>query len=869
MKHQDLKQYEVRSTAIFENNVIILEQRFPNISKRWKIEINNPIKIQQKELSDSFDKTNYATNEHVRNDLYCSESIEILRKKLVHDRKSDPFDIIFFIGIGIGILPIETISKAIGNPRIIVIEPSTEIFSDAIHFIDLEPLLSHGRVDLYVGDDVNIATIVERYKPLIPLGRNRIVVYPKYEELLGKSISEIRQSLTEHLQKIRDVWYTTKKYGRRMLTNTITNLPSLFLGAPFRSIRNKFEGASAICIAAGPSLNEVLPDLSKLQSEAILIACDSAVSSLLKVNICPHIVVTTDIFETNFEKIRLHIDQLRETILIFGIESNPNNVRLHMGPRRIAVTAYSRLLINWLDPDLDLHSTLPEMTSVGHMAVFTAMAIGASNIILSGMDLAYTEGHSHASGSVYYHSTTNKKGTLILGSNGSLHLSSPQFLADRLLLEKHITNVSAKVINTCLHGTYINGASLKSMPEVVSLLKTERPEVQKVLDSIQWDGSVDLISATTEIQKLINGLKTFISSCKDHESHIRETTGNIRDEIDAGTAQKSFEAILRQEQEIQNNYSVFIDLLYDTMLNDVQLIRRQEEVIAVRVFNHPNDKIGEELNVMLQSTLAYQNAGAFLLDQLADVHQHLSSLSKIDLQSTDCENEYQIHLSYGRCLKARREIWRAVQEFEKCLELAPNDPLPYIELFNMYKTVHLMLSAQLISETALTRFPDAPEIKELKAEIDTYVNDRFSEMKKKWIQGDMSSTRILLNEFLMFRPDDPQAKELKRVIKELDHEFSSEWRKSQGNTINKEDFQKRLDLAVSHLENMDFERSIGVLYGLISDYPDNAAVFYEKIGEYRMLQKDFHSAGWNFSRALELDPGNKAIEGKIKEAALR
>jgi hypothetical protein len=48
-----------------------------------------------------------------------------------------------------------------------------------------------------------------------------------------------------------------------MFTNAVSNLPSLFAGTPMKNLRDKFKGFPAVCMAAGPSLDDAIPDLKK------------------------------------------------------------------------------------------------------------------------------------------------------------------------------------------------------------------------------------------------------------------------------------------------------------------------------------------------------------------------------------------------------------------------------------------------------------------------------------------------------------------------------------------------------------------------------------------------------------------------------
>ena len=70
--------------------------------------------------------------------------------------------------------------------------------------------------------------------------------------------------------------------------------------------------------------------------------------------------------------------------------------------------------------------------------------------------------------------------------------------------------------------------------------------------------------------------------------------------------------------------------------------------------------------------------------------------------------------------------------------------------------------AQAVLTAARTVFSDAPELDQLEIEIETGIDGIFDEIKKEWMQGNMHTTRKLLNQYLILRPEDPQANELKK-----------------------------------------------------------------------------------------------------------
>jgi hypothetical protein len=369
------------------------------------------------------------------------------------------------------------------------------------------------RIDLFVGDDVTIANIVERYQEKIPVGKNQIFVHPNYEKLVGDKIIAINQELSERIRAVRDNWHTTKKYGQQMFKNAVANLPSLFAGTPMKNLKDKFRGFPAVCVAAGPSLDDAIPELKKIQKQFLIIACDSAVNALLKADIRPHIVVTVDIFETNIEKLKPHFEELSEAILIYSIESNPDNVRLFLGQKRVAVSAYSKLLLSWIDPAFNLQSQFPAMSSVSHMAIFSAMALGANPIIMVGMDLSYSKGKSHSFDSAFFHSIDHEKLVSTKGNKGFLVSSSPQFISDKLLIEKIVDQSPVRFINTSINGAYVAGTEVKRLTEVADIESTSQLDADALLNAIDWNPAADEIAASTVIKNLTEKFVAFRKLC--------------------------------------------------------------------------------------------------------------------------------------------------------------------------------------------------------------------------------------------------------------------------------------------------------------------------------------------------------------------
>jgi len=852
-----------------KENRYFLKQRYPAIYGQLKDSKKNNKSLRPILTENGNYNVHVGLNKNSAFLLYDDDDPVKVAENIIADWNYASHDIIFFVGMGIGYLPLAALIKFDKKTRIVIIEPWTQIFELSLHLIDLRLLLSCSRVDLYVGEDINIAEIVDRNKNHIPIGKNRIVIHPNYSKFYGAKINALQNELTERVRAVRDIWSTTKKYGRKMLSNAIANFPSLFAGASLKILRDKFKGVSAVCIAAGPSLDSALDELKKLQGKALLIACDSAVNVLIKAGIRPHIVVSTDIFETNLDKLKPHLDQLRETILIFGIESNPDNVRFYLGKRRIAVTAYNKLLINWIDPKLDLQCRLPAMTSVSHLALFSALALGADPIVLVGMDLAYLQGKSHAFGSVFFHSLEHTQRVSTQGNKGIQVQTSPQFVADKLLIEKAITQNPVRFINTSVDGAYIKGVQIKRLPEIRATDMDSEVAIDDVLNSIDWEPVANETCAGNIIHALVDEFEKFKAECSSFRSEISELIRRIEKQMGPENFSEISSRSGKGFIEFQKKYHVVIALIKEFMLADFEEILRKEETLAAELDDGRTTQCLDELGVMIEKFDIYEKGADLLQRSLSRGKNYFVRLQELIGDYAGLEREWENHFKLACWFDENGELWQTEREYNRCIEIATENIVAYTELVQAYIKAELWHAACELVEKAEHLFGSLPEIAKLKEQIECGINGIMDKIKEAWVQGNMHTTRKLLGEYLILCSDNPQANELKDVLNELNQELSIDWNSQERKKKKEQPLQQRMEPASQSLVNMQFERAIGILEGIIDDFPGISFDIREKIGDCRMLQGDYKSALWNYTKVSRGKSKNNEIVKKMADAKQR
>ena len=843
----------------FLTNIKLLKRRFPHLAQRLQAK-NNSSRLGQPidndhAITDRFQKTKFL--------FYRDNDPIISAKEIIHDWHFKPYDTLFLIGMGLGYLPIEALKSGIGNPRMVIIEPSIQIFNDSFTTIDLSVLLTNDRVDLFVGEDISIADIVRHYKENIPVGKTPIIVHPNYDTLFGETIRSLSKELAERIREVKDAWFTIREHGQLMFKNTVTNLPSLFAGTPMRQLKGKLKGIPALCISAGPSLDESLADIKALNNRALIIACDSAASALLTAGIKPHFVVTVDIFKTNIDKLKPYFEDLREIALIFGLESNPDNVRLFLGPRRVGVSAYSKLMSFWLDPQLKLQSLFPEMSSVSHLALFSALAMEADPIVMVGMDMAYIQGKSHSFGSAFFHSIDNKKTVPVYGNTGCTLPTTNHFVADRLLIENITEKESVRFVNTCIGGAYVAGTEIKRISEVIDLDVPANLNVDAHLENIEWSGAAGESTAKSELKMYINLLDGVRTKCSHHKRaiyrvlHNTKTRNNRKADINyCLKAEKEFKAFEQQ-------HLPYKSMNKEVMLYDFQKITKQREVMLAKHTKDQGDQIKDRFELLNNEYDVFEKGLDFQIQEIKRIIIHLEKISEVKNQSDRAVYDGDTHLQLARYYVRCRELWQASREYQFCIDRHPKEITPYLELAKAYIDSELWSSARVLAKNATFIFGNLPEIQKIDRDISSGIDAIFESMKNNWMQGDIYSTRKILAEYMTLRPEDPQAIELKTVIGELDREFAGDCANRENGQTKMGDLSTRTQQVVAHVKKKQLEKGVGILEGMYQDFPENRVKIREQIGDIRMMQKDYRSALWNYQQVMEIDPSKIEIKNKI------
>ena len=848
---------------IGKKNKVLLKKRFPSVAKKLESTLDDDsCRAAVVRVEDGVMIARGLQNR--RDFLYDRAALDHLLIKIESTKTPEPYDTVILLGMGLGEAALKIIRKFRKKPRLMIIEPYAALFKQAVENTDITALLRYDHLSLYLGVDARARPIVKAHENRIPIGRTIVFIHPYNPDAIDERFEELQSGLFHHVKAAMDQWHTTKRLGKRMLSNTIANLPSVFYGTPMRTLRNRFKNIPAICIAAGPSLTVVLPRLKRVEN-ALLIACDSSVNALLKAGIMPHFVATADIYAKNIAKLKPHRDRLRDTVLVFGVESNPDNVRTYLGERRVAIAAYSQLILNRFNRSLNLQCEFPKMTSVTHLAFHFAAAIGANPIILAGVDQAHVDGLSHYAGAVSRHIAPKEKLVEVEGVRGSKVYAPPELATDRIVLEEKLASHSGRVISTGLSGAFIDGVEIKSIEEVVETELTEEVDLSSTMDSIFRRTTKDDASFRFDLIDLINQFNQFLVNCRQQNEEVMNVIATGKKANDPSGFEKEYHNTIENFEELQDRFKEPVAILNGIVFAERQAIRQKQLVDAA----NPSRSATERKMNALEAVSLWLQAYIENIDEVIHLLKPVEANTReeIDLRQK-CDSvhgQYEHHLERARLFRQQGELWRAVKEFKLCIKTDSRKPIAYEELTQIYMEMELWNSALGVVSAASNEIKDAGVFDSIELDIDKTIDSIWKQIEQKWKDGKQAEARKLLNNYLFLNPKDPKALDLEQSMLRLDMENSRHWNKNGKKQSAEKRIEERIRSAAIHLQNLKMEKSIGILEGIIEDFPKSSKRVREQIGDIRKMNKDYTSAIWNYSEALKFAPDNQALLSKLHQ----
>lgn len=162
---------------------------------------------------------------------------------------------------------------------------------------------------------------------------------------------------------------------------------------PATCLKNLFPGKTAVLLAGGPSLDDLLPWIKANRDKLVVLAVSRIARRLKQVELVPDIIFSIDPHQASFDVSKEMLFFGDKTLFVNSYHVVPKLLSQWKGP-----TAFVGHRFPWQDNSTETFLDAPGPT-VTNTAFATAVQMGFSQIILAGVDLCFSpEGYSHAMG---------------------------------------------------------------------------------------------------------------------------------------------------------------------------------------------------------------------------------------------------------------------------------------------------------------------------------------------------------------------------------------------------------------------------------------------------------------------------------------
>ena len=285
--------------------------------------------------------------------------------------------------------------------KLILIEPDPVHFFGALFYIDWSPVFEVKQLVLAIGcpADSLIGILEGNSINIGNSGVNSAYVYAIPAFIMhARPYFDSVIALIERNRDKNDINAATyKKFEKLWIHNSMTNITQISRRQTVQELLNSYKNTAKdfIVVAAGPSLETLLPKMAELKKHAIIVCVETALHALLKTEVQPDFIIITDPQYYAYK----HIAGLAapESILICPLSVYPAVFRFKC--RQIVLCSEMFPVSKYFESKLGDFGDLGAGGSVASSAWNLCCLLGAQNIYFAGLDLSYPQGQTHIKGS--------------------------------------------------------------------------------------------------------------------------------------------------------------------------------------------------------------------------------------------------------------------------------------------------------------------------------------------------------------------------------------------------------------------------------------------------------------------------------------
>ena len=302
-----------------------------------------------------------------------------------------------FLGTGLGYTCIECAKKH-PEKTLIVFEPDPYHFFSSLIFTDWTDVFKCKNLILAISCTPEQGiTLINQYE-ILKTNFFHVKAQTNHAE---KYFEALETLINRNKSKEKINIATLEKFGKLWVKNTCKNLKKSFFSQGITQYKNNAKNIPFLILAAGPSLQDILPHLKEIKNKAIIVCVDTALRFCIKYNVEPDFIVLTDPQYWAYK----HIDGIKSPSSILITESAVYPSVFRFLCKKIICCKSNFPLEHYFDSFRSEKGTLVAGGSVASTAWNFAQYAGASEIYVAGLDLAFVNKQTHIKGSTFEQAT--------------------------------------------------------------------------------------------------------------------------------------------------------------------------------------------------------------------------------------------------------------------------------------------------------------------------------------------------------------------------------------------------------------------------------------------------------------------------------
>lgn len=404
--------------SFWNKNIDLFNQRFPELSKSLETKKSDDLVLEE-------GKNGTVTAKY--NGLLLHSKYNPVKEAETLISSFDPknHDTVIFLGFGLGYGPIE-FAKKHPDATMILVEKDPSRFFSAIDVLDWSDVFRHKKIILLLGaGEEEVSALLGKCKT------EATAVYKTKAQCAHSEnyFSAVENALKQNSQKEEINTNTLEKFARLWLNNSCRNLDYLQSLDGVNKYRNLGKEIPFVILAAGPSLESILPHLEEIKKRAMIICVDTALHACLRQNVEPDFIILAD----PQYYCSLHLDFLSapSSILITEIAAYPSVLRFKC--RETVLFSSLFPIGQFFESQTGEKGKLAAGGSVTTSAWDFARLCKASRIFMAGMDLGYPGKETHIRGSKFEekaHAESSRTKTSETANSAALFSANPTIEKD-------------------------------------------------------------------------------------------------------------------------------------------------------------------------------------------------------------------------------------------------------------------------------------------------------------------------------------------------------------------------------------------------------------------------------------------------------